>query len=311
VQLLRDNLNIDFMGRLRAALAVSVVLLIVSIGAVVVRGFNWGLEFTGGIVAELEFENDVELENVRSTLTAAGFDQALVQSFGTASQVLVRLPPVETSDEADAIVDDVLSALRAAGNEVRLVEPPEFIGSQVGADLAEQGSLAMLFASIMIFIYVMLRFRWKFALGALVTLVHDVIVTIGVFALFQFTVDLSVLAAVLAVIGYSLNDTVVIYDRIRENFRFMRRGTTAEIVNVSLNQTLSRTIMTSLTTLLVLFALLFLAGDTLFGFSIALIVGVVVGTYSSIFISGGAMLYLNVLPSDLVPPKREEVDSLP
>ncbi len=311
MQLLSDNLNIDFMGRLRAVAVVSVVLLIVSIGAVVLRGFNWGLEFTGGIVAELAFENDVELENVRGTLTAAGFDQALVQSFGTASQVLVRLPPVETSDEADAIVDEVLAALRAAGNEVRLVEPPEFIGSQVGADLAEQGSLAMLFASIMIFIYVMLRFRWKFALGALVTLVHDVIITIGVFALFQFTVDLSVLAAVLAVIGYSLNDTVVIYDRIRENFRSMRRSTTAEIVNFSLNQTLSRTIMTSLTTLLVLFALLFLAGDTLFGFSIALIVGVVVGTLSSIFVSGGAMLYLNVMPSDLLPPKREEVDSLP
>src|SRR5690606_16256112 len=278
--------TIDFMGRRRAAMILSAILIVVSIGAIVVRGFNWGLEFTGGIVAELMFENAVELESVRGTLADAGFDQALVQSFGTTSEVLVRLPPVETADEADLVVDRVLEVLRAAGNEVRLMRPPEFIGSQVGSDLAEQGALAKLFATIMIFVYVMLRFRWKFAGGAIAALVHDVIVTIGFFALFQFTVDLSVLAAVLAVIGYSLNDTVVVYDRIRENFRMMRRSTTFEIVNASLNQTLSRTIITGLTTLLVLVALLLLAGETLFGFSVALIIGIVVGTYSSIFIGG-------------------------
>jgi len=311
VQLLRDNPTIDFMGRRRAAMILSAILIVVSIGAIVVRGFNWGLEFTGGIVAELMFENAVELESVRGTLADAGFDQALVQSFGTTSEVLVRLPPVETADEADLVVDRVLEVLRAAGNEVRLMRPPEFIGSQVGSDLAEQGALAMLFATIMIFVYVMLRFRWKFAVGAIAALVHDVIITIGFFALFQFTVDLSVLAAVLAVIGYSLNDTVVVYDRIRENFRMMRRSTTFEIVNASLNQTLSRTIITGLTTLLVLVALLLLAGETLFGFSVALIIGIVVGTYSSIFIGGATVLYLNVLPSDMIPPKREEVDALP
>lgn len=311
MQLLRDNPTIDFMGRRRAAMILSAILIVVSIGAIVVRGFNWGLEFTGGIVAELMFENAVELESVRGTLADAGFDQALVQSFGTTSEVLVRLPPVETADEADLVVDRVLEVLRAAGNEVRLMRPPEFIGSQVGSDLAEQGALAMLFATIMIFVYVMLRFRWKFAVGAIAALVHDVIVTIGFFALFQFTVDLSVLAAVLAVIGYSLNDTVVVYDRIRENFRMMRRSTTFEIVNASLNQTLSRTIITGLTTLLVLVALLLLAGETLFGFSVALIIGIVVGTYSSIFIGGATVLYLNVLPSDMIPPKREEVDALP
>src|SRR5690606_2096099 len=299
------------MGRRRAAMILSAVLIVVSLGAIVLRGFNWGLEFTGGIVAEMMFANAVELEDVRGTLAAAGFDEALVQNFGTASEVLVRLPPVETSEQADAIVDEVLAALRAAGNDVTLLRPPEFIGSQVGSDLAEQGALAMLFATLMIFIYVMLRFRWKFAVGAIAALVHDVIITIGFFALFQFTVDLSVLAAVLAVIGYSLNDSVVVYDRIRENFRMMRRGRTFEIVNASLNQTLSRTIITGLTTLLVLVALLVLAGDTLFGFSVALIVGIVVGTYSSIFVGGAAVLYLNVLPSDMVPPKREEVDSLP
>lgn len=311
MQLLRDNPTIDFMGRRRAAMILSAILIVVSIGAIVVRGFNWGLEFTGGIVAELMFENAVELESVRGTLADAGFDQALVQSFGTTSEVLVRLPPVETADEADLVVDRVLEVLRAAGNEVRLMRPPEFIGSQVGSDLAEQGALAMLFATIMIFVYVMLRFRWKFAVGAIAALVHDVIITIGFFALFQFTVDLSVLAAVLAVIGYSLNDTVVVYDRIRENFRMMRRSTTFEIVNASLNQTLSRTIITGLTTLLVLVALLLLAGETLFGFSVALIIGIVVGTYSSIFIGGATVLYLNVLPSDMIPPKREEVDALP
>src|SRR5690606_781596 len=168
------------------------------------------------ILAELEFGDAVELEDVRGTLAEAGFDQALVQSFGTTSEVLVRLPPVETSEQAEAIVDQVLDSLRAVGYEVMLIRPPEFIGSQVGSDLAEQGALAMLIATIMIFIYVMLRFRWKFAVGAIASLLHDVIITIGVFAMFQFTVDLSVLAAVLAVIGYTLNDSVVIYDRIRE-----------------------------------------------------------------------------------------------
>lgn len=313
MQLLRDNPTIDFMGRRRAAMILSAILIVVSIGAIVVRGFNWGLEFTGGIVAELMFENAVELESVRGTLADAGFDQALVQSFGTTSEVLVRLPPVETADEADLVVDRVLEVLRAAGNEVRLMRPPEFIGSQVGSDLAEQGALAMLFATIMIFVYVMLRFRWKFAVGAIAALVHDVIVTIGFFALFQFTVDLSVLAAVLAVIGYSLNDTVVVYDRIRENFRMMRRSTTFEIVNASLNQTLSRTIITGLTTLLVLVALLLLAGETLFGFSVALIIGIVVGTYSSIFI-GVALAYdMNLTPADLLEVKKSdpELDALP
>src|SRR5690606_32191733 len=234
VQLLKDNPTFDFMGRRRAALILSAVVLVVSIGAIVLRGFNWGLEFTGGILAELEFGDAVELEDVRGTLAEAGFDQALVQSFGTTSEVLVRLPPVETSEEADAIVDRVLESLRAVGYEVMLLRPPEFIGSQVGSDLAEQGALAMLIATIMIFIYVMLRFRWKFAVGAIAALIHDVIVTVGFFALFQYTVDLSVLAAVLAVIGYSLNDSVIVYDRIRENFRLMRRATTFDIVNTSL-----------------------------------------------------------------------------
>lgn len=299
------------MGHRKPAVGLSVLLVVIALGAIVTRGFNWGLEFTGGVLAELRFEGAVELEDVRASVTQAGHSEALVQSFGTSSEVLIRLPPVETSDEASALVDGLLSALREDGYRVELLRPPEFIGSQVGSDLAEQGALAMLFATIMIFVYVMFRFRWKFAVGAIASLVHDTLIVVGFFALFQFTVDLSVLAAVLAVIGYTLNDTVVIYDRIRENFHLMRRSTTYDIVNASLNQTLSRTIMTAVSTLLVLIALAALAGETLFGFAIALIIGVVIGSYSSIYVSGAAVLWLNVLPADMLPPKREEVDSMP
>lgn len=299
------------MGHRKPAVGLSVLLVVIALGAIVTRGFNWGLEFTGGVLAELRFEGAVELEDVRASVTQAGHSEALVQSFGTSSEVLIRLPPVETSDEASALVDGLLSALREDGYRVELLRPPEFIGSQVGSDLAEQGALAMLFATIMIFVYVMFRFRWKFAVGAIASLVHDTLIVVGFFALFGYTVDLSVLAAVLAVIGYTLNDTVVIYDRIRENFHLMRRSSTYEIVNASLNQTLSRTIMTAVSTLVVLVALAALAGETLFGFAIVLIVGVIVGSYSSIYVSGAAVLWLNVLPADMLPPKREEVDSMP
>lgn len=309
MQLFSDT-HIDFIGKRRAALVVSVVLVIVSLAAIVTRGLNWGLDFTGGVLIEVAYDRAVELDEVRGTLAAGGYEDAVVQNFGTSSDVLIRLPPVEAAEEGADLANEVAAVLRAADDSVEL-RRNEFVGPQVGEDLTEQGSLAMLFAMIMIFGYVMLRFRWKFAVGAIVALVHDVIITVGVFAMFAFPFDLTVLASVLAVIGYSLNDTVVIYDRIRENFRTIRRGTTAEIVNVSLNQTLSRTIITAVTTLLVLFALLLLAGETLFGFSVALIVGVAVGVYSSIYVSGAALVYLNVAPADLIPVKREEVDSMP
>lgn len=311
MQLLNRLPQIDFMGHRKPTVGLSVLLIVISLVAIGVRGFNWGLEFTGGVVAELTFGAPVELEDVRATLAEAGHDNAVVQSYGTSSDVLVRLPPVDTSDEASVLVDGLVDALRAAGHQVELQRPPEFIGSQVGNDLAEQGALAMLFATIMIFIYVMFRFRWKFAAGAIACLVHDTIIVIGVFALFGLMVDLSVLAAVLAVVGYTLNDSIVIYDRIRENFSVMRRSNTYDIVNASLNQTLSRTIMTALSTLLVLFALMFLAGETLFGFSIAMVVGVIIGSYSSIYVGGAAVLWLNIVPADMMPPKREEVDSMP
>lgn len=298
------------MRQRRVAAWLSAVLILVAVASLFARGLNFGLDFTGGVLMELSYGDPVELEDVRGTLAEAGYEDALVQSFGTASDVLVRLPPVETAEAADRLADEVEAALRAERADVEL-RRNEFVGPQVGSELAEQGALAMLFALIMIFIYVMFRFRWKFAAGAIAALVHDVVITVGFFSVTGFTVDLSVLAAVLAVIGYSLNDSVVIYDRIRENFRTMRRGTTVEIVNASLNQTLSRTLITGITTLLVLLALLLLAGETLFGFSVALIVGVLIGTYSSIYVSGAAVVFLNVAPADMIPPKREEVDEMP
>ena len=311
MQLLKGNTNIDFMGARRPAVGVSVLLVVVSIVALLVNGLNFGLEFTGGVVIEVGYDEPVELENVRARLADAGYSEATVQSYGSASEVLIRMPPVETSEEAAELASSIVEALRADDSSARMLRPHEFVGPQVGSDLAEQGTLAMLIAIILIFIYIMFRFRWKFGVGAVLALAHDAIITVGFFALTGYTVDLSVLAAVLAVIGYSLNDQVVIYDRIRENFHLMRRSNTYEIVNASLNQTLSRTIMTAVTTLLVLVALISLAGDTLFGFSVALIVGVVIGTYSSIYMGGATVLWLNVSPTDMLPPKREEVDELP
>ena len=310
MQLLDKVPSINFVGQMRPALIASAILLLIAIGSLVTRGLNYGLDFTGGVLLEVSYSQPIELNDVRVALAEAGHEEALVQTFGTATDVMIRLPPVDDAQAGANLGNEVLAVLRMQDPNVRL-QRNEFVGPQVGEDLSEQGALAMLFASIMIFIYVMLRFRWKFSVGALTSLVHDVIITLGFFSLFGLTVDLSALAAVLAVIGYSLNDTVVIYDRIRENFRVMRRSTTIEIVNKSLNETLARTLITGPTSLLVLFALLFLAGETLFAFSIALIVGIIVGTYSSIYVGGAAVIYLNVAPADMLPPKREEVDALP
>lgn len=310
MQLLDKTPSINFVGQMRPALILSAILLLISIGSLVTRGLNYGLDFTGGVLLEVSYSGPVELNDVRAALEGAGYEDVVVQTFGSASDVMIRLPPVEDAAAGANLGNEVMDVLRMQDPNVRL-QRNEFVGPQVGEDLSEQGALAMLFAAIMIFIYVMLRFRWKFSVGALASLVHDVVITVGFFSLFGLTVDLSALASILAVIGYSLNDTVVIYDRIRENFRAMRRNTTPEIVNRSLNETLARTLITGPTSLLVLFALLFLAGETLFAFSIALIVGIIVGTYSSIYIGGAAVIYLNVAPADMVPPKREEVDALP
>jgi preprotein translocase subunit SecF len=294
------------MGMRRPAVAISAALILVSIASLALRGLNFGIDFTGGVLLEAGYETPVELENVRAALVATGFNNAVVQNFGSSTEVLIRLPPLE----GGATIEDVLAALRAQDPTVERRESAD-VSPQVGEDLAEQGGLAMFFALLMIFGYVMLRFRWKFAAGAIAALVHDVIITLGFFSVVGISFDLSVLAAVLAVIGYSLNDTIVVYDRIRENFRAIRRGTAQEIINASINQTLSRTIVTGLTTLLVLVALMTLGGESVYGFSVALIVGIVVGTYSSIYVASTAALALDVSPTDLIPPKREEIDDLP
>jgi len=302
--------NFNFMGPRKLAVGVSIVAIIISIASLVTRGLELGLDFTGGVLIEVSYDQAADLENIRAVLDAEGMAGAVVQNFGTASEVLIRLPPLDGEVEGSDLGDRVMAALRAsdASVENRRVE---FVGPQIGEDLVENGGLAMLFVLLMVFGYIVLRFRWKFAAGAISALIHDVIITFGFFSIVGLEFDQSVLAAVLAVIGYSLNDTIVVYDRIRENFRLMRRGTAEAIVNTSINQTLSRTIITALTTLLVLIALLLLGGETVSGFSIALIVGIVVGTYSSIYVASAAALFLDVSPMDLIPPKREEIDDLP
>jgi len=301
--------NINFMAGRRVATVVSVVVLVLSLGSIGVRGLNLGIDFSGGLLLEVGYEGTANLAEIRAALTEEGFGTPLVQNFGTASDALIRLLPQEEQDGGE-LRDRILGVLaeRDASVDVRRIE---FVESQVGDDLTEQGGLAMLIALILIFIYVMLRFRWKFAAGTITALVHDVIIVVGFFSLFGFSFDLTVLAAVLATIGYSLNDTIVVFDRIRENFRLMRRGSAEEIINASINQMLSRTMITSMTTLLVLLSLYLLGGESVSGFALALIVGVLVGTYSSIFIASSAALALDVSPTDLLPPEREELDELP
>jgi preprotein translocase subunit SecF len=255
-----------------------------------------------------QYTSPPQLEPIRVGLTEAGFESVQVQ--GSRSDVLIRLPATDNAESAAAVRDRVLAVLRTQGEDVTVL-PLEFVGSQVGEDLAEQGALAMLFALIMVFVYVMFRFRWKLAVGAIVATVHDVLVTTGVFAIMGWQFDLTVLGSILAVLGYSINDTIVVYDRIRDNFRLMRRGTAETIVNASVNQTLARTLVTGVTSLLVLLALMLIGGDTLWGFSVALIIGILVGTYSSIYVASSMALALNVTPADFTVTKQEKVDELP
>lgn len=305
------NINkvINFMSYQKPAVAISLILIVTSFFMVSSRGLNFGIDFTGGIIIEAEFEQESNLQDIRDLLDANEFQNALVQNFGSPNDVLIRLEPQENMD-GGAVRDQILSLLTSIDSSAELLRI-EFVGPQVGQDLTEQGSLAMLFALIMIFIYVTFRFKWKFALGALTALVHDVIILIGFFALFQRNFDLTILAAVLATIGYSLNDTIVVYDRIRENFRVMRGEAPLAITNQSITQMLGRTIITSGTTMLVLLALFFLGGETVSGFALALIVGIFVGTYSSIFIACALVLSLRISNEDFMERKVEEIDDLP
>lgn len=311
MQLLSGNTNINFMGKGKLALSLSVLVLAGCVVSLLIRGMNLGLDFTGGSVIEVSYPASVEIPLVRDTLQKAGFGDAQTQHFGTSSEVLIRIPPRQGLTSAD-LSNQVINALKVmeggAAVEMRRVE---FVGPQVGGELVEQGGLAMLIALLGILIYVAFRFEWRLAVGTIAATVHDVVFTVGVFSLLQIEFDLTVLAAVLAVIGYSVNDTVVVLDRIRENFRRMRKETTLEVMNSAINQTLSRTLMTSVTTLLAVIVLYFFGGPAMRGFSIAMIIGIVVGTYSSIYIASATALYLGVSREDLLPRAKAEVDGLP
>ena len=309
MELIKET-HINFMGLRKGAFILSVLLIVLSIGSIASRGLNFGIDFTGGVLLEVGYPQAADLPALRDQLANAGIEQAQVQNFGTSRDVMIRIMPDETQNNAD-VGENIMAILKQAtpGVELRRVE---FVGPQVGEELAEQGSLAMLFALIMIGGYVWARFQWKLSAGALAALTHDVTITLGFFAVTQIAFDLSVLAAVLAVIGYSLNDTIVVYDRIRENFRGIRNGEPLEIMNVSLNQMLARTLMTSGTTLLVLSALFFLGGEAIRPFSVALLVGIFVGTYSSIYVASALALELKLTLADLMPPKKEDlVDDMP
>ena len=340
MEFFKQKTNIAFLNWRAAAFRLSLVLIILSIASLIVRGLNFGIDFSGGTLVEVGYQQPVEIESVRSALLQGGFESAIVQHFGTAKDVLVRLPAAETGqqvEQAAQLSERVVRELRKPYAEILTAETGitelqqcvnadapgaprdcqvqmrrvEFVGPQVGDELTNQGGLAMLYALIGILIYVTFRFEWRFAVGSVIALAHDVLITLGVFSIFQFDFSLSVLAAVLAVIGYSLNDTIVVYDRIRENFRKLRRREVIDIVNHSINQTLPRTVLTSLTTMIVVLTLLIFGGEVIRGFAIALLVGVIVGTYSSIFVASPAVIALGITREDLMPVKKEGAEAAP
>ncbi len=300
MEFFKRNLHIDFMGKRGVMAAVLASLIALSLGSMIVKGLRLGLDFTGGTLIEAGYGNPVDLRQVRTALADGGFSDAIVQNFGSSRDVLVRLAPRQGEDSAE-VSSRVLGVLQKATKDEVNMRRVEYVGSQVGDELIEKGGMAMLFALVGILIYVALRFEWRFALGALLATVHDALFTIGFFSLFQIEFDLTVLAAVLAVIGYSLNDTIVVFDRIRENFRRMRTDSVTDVMNVSINQTLSRTIMTSATTMLVVVALYFLGGQVVHGFSLALIVGILIGTVSSIYVASPLALWLGITRRNMIP----------
>lgn len=297
-------LDFDFMGLRKPAMVLSAALILISLGSLFTLKLNLGIDFTGGSVIEAGYPQSVELQPIRNVLESNGFGDAIVQHFGSASEVLIRLVPKADQDKAElsSQIIRLLNEVSTGSIDVRRVD---FVGPQVGKELTEDGGLAVLYALIAILIYVSVRFEYRFSLGAVAALIHDVTITLGVFSLLQLNFDLSVLAAILAVIGYSLNDTIVVFDRIRENFRKIRKKTSVEITNTSINQTISRTLITSLTTLLVLLSLYFLGGEVINSFALALIIGVLVGTYSSIYVATTTALALGIKRSDLLMPEKD------
>jgi preprotein translocase subunit SecF len=280
-------------------------LILVSLLSLVTLKLNVGIDFTGGSIIELKYQQPVELQPIRNVLEDNGFGDAIVQHFGSANEVLIRLVPKAEQDKAE-LSSQIIGLLNQSSEFEIDVRRVDFVGPQVGEELTEDGGLAVLYALIAILIYVSIRFEYRFSLGAVAALIHDVLITLGVFSVLQLDFDLSVLAAILAVIGYSLNDTIVVFDRVRENFRKIRKKSAEEITNISINQTISRTLKTSLTTLLVLASLYFLGGEVIHAFALALIIGVVVGTYSSIYVATSSALALGISRKDLMLPEKDD-----
>ena len=298
--------EINFLSKRYYALVFSVILLLTSLASLTFKGLNPGIDFTGGFSVEVSYQEPPAINEIRNELASGGFPEAIVQSFGSPKDINIRIMPRDNIDNK-AIGKQIEEILNNSANAVEL-RGSEFVSPQVGDELTEQGGLAMLFALMMIMIYILFRFQWKFSIGAVLALIHDVVITIGVFSLFQLSFDLAVLAAILAVVGYSLNDTIVVFDRIRENFRLRRKSETLDVVNGSINQTISRTLITSGTTLLVLLALYIIGGKSFEGFSLALIIGVIIGTYSSTYVATTSVLFLDVSTTDLMPVKQEKID---
>ena len=293
--------TINFMGQRMVATIFSAILLVGSIGSLAVNGLNWGLDFTGGTLVEVHYSETAPLQEIRDNLATGGFEGAVVVSFGTDKDVLIRLPQ-GYSDKDGARLLEQLQAAYSGVVELRRIE---FVGPAVGEELREQGGLAMLLALGLVMLYVAFRFQFKFSMGAVIALAHDVVIVLGFFSITGQEFDLTVLAALLAVIGYSLNDTIVVSDRIRENFRKIRKADPVDVINISLTETLARTLVTSLTTLLVLVALAVFGGEMIFGFAVALLVGVLIGTYSSIYVAANSLLMLGISKEDLIVPVKE------
>ena len=304
--------DIDFLGKRKIALIFSSLLIVASIASLAINGLKLGIDFTGGTLVEVGYKQSADLGVLRNALSESGFSNATVQNFGSSKEVLIRLKPQDGVSNAE-LSTKILSAVNKDTAEPADLRRVEFVGPQVGEELANDGGLALLYSMFGILIYVAWRFEYKFSLGSVAALIHDVIITLGFFSILQMEFDLTVLAAVLAVIGYSLNDTIVVYDRIRENFRTLRKDSSENIMNISLNQTLSRTLMTSLTTALVLVALAVMGGEIIHNFAIALLIGVGIGTYSSIYVASPIVLTLGITKEDLMLPVKEgeEIDQMP
>lgn len=310
MQLIPHKLNLHFLRYGKICIGLSIAILIGCVVSLATRGLNYGLDFTGGTVMELRYAQAVEIPQVREALAKAGFADAQTQYIGSASEVLIRVPP-HAGENSAGLSNKVLEALSANGAARPEVRKVEFVGPQVGDELVQSGSLAMVFATVGILIYIAMRFEWRLAVGAIAATVHDVVFCIGVFSAFQIEFDLTSLAALLAVIGYSVNDTVVIFDRIREDFRKLRKTPAEEVINTAINDTLARTIMTSLTTLLAVIVLYVWGGGAIHNFALIMIIGVLIGTYSSIYIASASALYLGLSREDLLPKAKEELDAMP